>query len=310
MSATAINTFEAHRSELIGLAYRITSSRAEAEDIVQETFLKWLHSDYETIHSARAWLMKVATRLSLDHLKSAKIKRVSYIGPWLPEPFINTNNMLQEASAHVTHDRTPDKELELDESISMALLVLLEQLSPAERASFILHDLFHFDFGEIGGILEKTEGSCRKLASRARSKIGRNPISGKQSKDEHLRILSTFFDAVKNGDMAGLIALLKENVVLHPDGGGKAVALREVLQGANAVAAFLIDKVRPDLVSARPNPATIKMTWFNGAPGLIVWRSGKPITAFNLEIQSGAIKTVHALRNPEKLHLFHTLTTG
>jgi len=305
MSSTAIDTFEIHRSKLIGLVYRITGSRAEAEDIVQETFLKWLYADHRNINSARAWLMKIATRMALDYMKSASVKRVSYVGPWLPEPFVEDNRTSeQELGANNT---TPDKEIELDESISMALLVLLEELSPAERASFILHDLFHFDFEEIGEILEKTGSSCRKLASRARLKISRDGIQAKQTTNEHAQMLTAFSNAIKDGDITGLITLLKENVILHSDGGGKAIALLEVLQGSNVVVEFLMDKVRPDFIAGESSDVAIRMTWFNGSPGLIVRYNGKPVTAFNFELEAGAIKKIHALRNPDKLCVFGTL---
>lgn len=307
INTLAIDTFDTHRSKLIGLVYRITGSRAEAEDIVQETFLKWLNTDHQKINSARAWLMTIATRMALDYMKSARVKRVSYVGPWLPEPFIEDNSTAEQEREINANNTTPDKEIELDESISMALLVLLETLSPAERASFILHDLFHFDFEEIGEILQKTEGTCRKLASRARLKIGKEPIQAKQNTEEHIQILTAFFNAVKNGDITGLVALLKENVILHPDGGGKAMASLEVLQGANIVSEFLMEKVHPGFIASDSTDITIRMTWFNGSPGLIARDNGKPVTAFNFEIEAGVIKSIHALRNPDKLRVFDTL---
>ncbi|MFK7777009.1 MAG: RNA polymerase sigma factor SigJ [Gimesia sp.] len=290
-SASGVDTFELHRPALIGLAYRITGSRMEAEDLVQETFLKWNHADRSAIVSAQAWLMKVTTRLALDYLKSAKVKRLSYIGPWLPEPFL-------------ADESTPEKDLELDESISMALLVLLEQLSPAERASYILHDLFQYRFDEIGEILERSEGSCRKLASRARMKIGRKKMEVQPDREEHLQLQMAFFEAVKQGETEGLVALLKENATFHSDGGGKAAASRKVLQGSEVIAKFFLKVVRPYLISAEANEVTISTIWFNGAPGMIVRESGTPVTAFNFEFDQGSISGIYALRNPDKLCLF------
>jgi RNA polymerase sigma-70 factor (ECF subfamily) len=307
MSATAIDAFKTHRSNLIGLVYRITGSRAEAEDIVQEIFIKWIDTDHQKINSARAWLMKIATRMALDYMKSASVKRVSYIGPWLPEPYIEENRSTEQELEIDKGNISPDKELELDESISMALLVLLEILSPAERASFILHDLFHFDFEEIGEILEKSESSCRKLASRARLKIGKDPIGAKQNTDEHIQMLTAFFNAIKNGDVTGLVALLKENVTLHPDGGGKAMASLEMVKGAVSVSEFLMEKVRPGFMASESTDVTIRMTWFNGSPGLIVRDRGTPVTAFNFEMEAGVIKNIHALRNPDKLRVFNII---
>ncbi len=237
--------------------------------------------------------------------ESAMVQRKSYVGPWLPEPFVADGENPERVEL-VPDDRTPDKALELDESISMALLVALEQLSAAERAIFVLHDLFDFNSDEIGEMLGKTGASCRKLASRARAKIGRDAIQSKQNKEEHLQILAAFFDAVKNGNMIRLVSLLKENVTFHPDGGGKAVALLEVLHGVDPVVAFLLDKVRADFISVETGEMSITTTWFNGSPGLIVWRDARPVTALNFHLQDGTITRIHALRNPDKLRLFGT----
>lgn len=291
MSATTIDTFEAHRSRLIGLAYRITGSTSEAEDIAQETFLKWVDVDQKTIRSPSSWLMKVATRLALDHLKSAKVQRESYIGPWLPEPFIPDNKI-------------PENEHELDESVTMALLVLLDQLSAAERAAFILHDLFHFNFEEIGEILDRTGASCRKLASRARQKIDKDRIKANPHKDEYLKIVSAFFTAVKNGSMSELVLLLRENVSLHADGGGKAAAASRILKGSDIVVKFLLKVVTKAFTKVDSIDAAISYVWFNGTPGFVIWTDGQPESAFNFEIEEQTIKKIHVLRNPDKLKFF------
>lgn len=302
MTASAADTFEAHRAKLTGLAYRMTGSRAEAEDIVQETCLRWLDADQEVIESPRGWLVRVATRLALDYLKSARVTRLSYVGPWLPEPFVAAEP--EGASMPLGAFRPPDEGLDLDESISMALLVLLEKLSGPERACFILHDLFHFSFEEVGEILERSGSSCRKLASRARTRIGADRRHSTPDRHEHVRMVSEFFNAVKNGDLDGLVALLKENAAFHTDGGGKAAALPEILRGARDIAAFLVDVVRPGSIASDQAQVDTTMTWFNGSPGLVVWLDGKPVTAFNFEITDGQIETIHALRNPDKLRLF------
>jgi len=304
ISTTALDEFNTHQSGLIGLVYRITGSMAEAEDIVQETFLKWADTDHKNIESSRSWLAKIATRMALDYIKSARVKRVSYVGPWLPEPFVEHNRTQESVLDLSCHADGPENELELDESVSMALLLLLQELSSTERAAFILHDLFHFDFEEVGEILSKTGGSCRKMASRARQKIGGDAPQIKQKTDEHMQILSAFFNAVKGGDMAGLVALLKDNVTLHPDGGGKAKALLEVLHGSNAVITFLLDKVRLDFMAVDSGDVVTRVAWFNGSPGLIVQRGDRVVTAFNFGVEEGLIKTIHALRNPDKLRLF------
>lgn len=284
--------FETQRSRLLGLAYRITGSISDAEDIVQEAFIRWSASDADKIDSVPAWLTTVTTRLALDYLKSAHRQRESYIGPWLPEPFI--------AELH-----QPEQERELDESITMALLVLLEQLSPNERAAFILHDIFHFDFSETAAILNKSGSACRQLASRARKKIEPDKITPSLNTDKttHSDIVAAFFSAVKDGHMQGLIELLQDNVIFHADGGGKASAASRILQGREAVIKFLIKAVSRSLVKAS-GQLQARQIWFNGSPGLVLWIAGEPITAFNFEIVEGCICKIHALRNPDKLRFF------
>lgn len=291
MQKTELETFETHRPKLVGLAYRITGSIAEAEDIAQETFLKWAAADHESIQSPYSWLMTVASRLALDHLKSARVRRESYVGPWLPEPFISDVE-------------TPEDERELDESITMALLILLEQLSPGERATFILHDLFHFDFAEVGEILGKTGTSCRKLASRARQKIDKDAMHHNPSKEDHMEIITAFFSAVKKGDMEELVTLLRDNVTLHADGGGKAIAAPEILKGLDTVAPFLLNVLTPAFQAVDSREATMSHVWFNGAPGFVIWVDAKPVSAFNFELEDQKIKKIHALRNPDKLKFF------
>jgi len=291
MSDTVLEIFELHRPKLLGLAYRITGSIMEAEDIIQETFLKWSATDPKKIHSPYSWLMKVATRLSLDHLKSARVQRQAYIGPWLPEPFITDYN-------------TPEDEHELDQSITMALLVLLEQLASGERAVFILHDLFHFNFDEIGKILGKTGSSCRKLASRARRKINSETIQENPNKSDHVELVSAFFNAVKKGDINKLTLLLKDDATIHVDGGGKATAALKILKGQQTIATFLVNVVTSSFSGMDSEKIEISYLWFNGSPGFVIWSHTIPVSAFNFEIQEHKIKKVHVLRNPDKLKFF------
>lgn len=286
-----IDLFESSRPKLFGLAYRLTGSITDAEDIIQELFLKWQTVILSDIESPTAWLTTVATRMALDHLKSARVQRESYVGPWLPEPYIETH-------------RTPETEHELDESIAMALLVLLEQLTPGERASFILHDLFQFRFEEISPILQRSDAACRKLASRARDKISRHHPLAATDKTEHHRIVHAFFTAVKTGDTAALIHLLQDSVVLHTDGGGKAVASLSLLQGHEAVTDFLMQRVRPGFTACGTGSATLSYTWFNGSPGFVIWARGYPQSAFNFDIAGSRVQNIHVLRNPDKLRFF------
>ena len=301
---TEVEEFEEHRSRLTGLAYRIIGSRSEAEDIVHETYLKWFDTNKVEISSPRSWLIKVATRLSLDHLKSARVQRVSYIGPWLPEPFI------EDAGPYIDDNTNPESSYELDESISMALIILLDSLSPGERTSFILHDIFNFSFDEISNILEKTSPTCRKLASRARDKVKKDSPKHVSNIDEYKDITTAFFLAIKKGNLTGLVELLKENVTFHADGGGKAVAALEVLKGRDNVISFIFKTVRPGFVNTDSHISEMKPVWFNGVPGFVIYLDRKLVTAFNFIIEDGVISRIFALRNPEKLRLFDVDYSG
>lgn len=291
MSAIFNETFEHHRSRLLGLAYRMTGSRSEAEDIVNEAFLKWLDADEGSIEHPAAWLTRVATRLSLDHLKRARVQREQYIGPWLPEPFIAARE--EPANQH-----------ELDESLTVALMVLLESLSPAERASFILHDLFSYSFDEVGAILDQPAPTCRKQASRARNKIQKDAPQYLPDRDEFVQMATAFFGAIKKGEMEGLVSLLRENVIFHADSDGKAPAAREVLEGSAAVARFLVRAVSPLFADVEKHSVEIRCIWFNGVPGFVVWDHGAPVSAFNFVFDEGGVSRIYVHRNPEKLRVF------
>jgi len=280
--------FKKHRDRLFGLAYRMTGSVSEAEDLVQETFVKWLALDKTTIDSAEAWLIRVTTNLALDTLKSARVKRQAYIGPWLPEPL-------------APDPHHPERELVLDESVTMALMVVLERLTPAERAVFILHDLFRFSFEEVASLLGKTNASCRQLASRARKKMGPAPSSAKVSKMDFLRVVPAFWDAIKLGDFTALSQILKDDVVLQTDGGGKAVAAKKPIYGVRAVSKFLVNVLRPGFAMAEAGGFTMDQIWFNGAPGWVIFEKGLPISAFSFHLVDGRIQGIHVLRNPDKL---------
>ncbi len=298
--------FEAHRPRLLGLAYRMLGSHAEAEDVVQETYLRWAQSRPSALDSAHAWLMKVCGRLAIDHLRSARVRRETYVGPWLPEPWLRS-------------DRVPSDKVELDESISMAMLVLLEQLSAGERASFVLHDVFDMTFDEVGESLGKSSAACRKLASRARAFLRENRPRFKPEVDEHRRITEAFSRAVHAGDLGALESLLCDDVAILSDGGGKASALRDVLRGREAVGRFLI-RVLGNLERRREraqagsgeaqardttkDEAAGELRWFNGAPGWLRYVDGELVTAMAWCIVDGKIQEIYALRNPDKLALF------
>ncbi|WP_437991442.1 RNA polymerase sigma factor SigJ [Sorangium sp. So ce145] len=281
--------FESHRPLLEGLAYRMLGTRADALDIVQETFLKWSQTDIDQIRDARAWLVTVCSRIALNTLQSARSRRETYVGTWLPEP-------LMEES------RSPDEEPQIDETVSVALMHALERLTPNERAAFLLHDVFGYSFDEISALLGKESAACRKLASRARARVRDARPKFAASSTEHQRLLTAFLNAARAGRIDELRSLLAEGVELHADGGGKAETVTHVLRGADAVSTFF---ARVWSASAHPDGRyRFVVRWFNGSPGLLVHDGDRLIAAVSVIIDEGVIRGVYAHRNPEKLAAF------
>lgn len=283
------SVFEPHRGLLTGVAYRMLGSVSDAEDMVQETWLRWTRANPGEIDSPRSWLVTVVSRLCLDRLKSAQRKREEYYGTWLPEPF------LQEAAP-------VSLESQVDESVSIAMLLVLERLSPVERAGFLLHEVFGHTFEEVGEILGKTAVSCRKLVSRARDRVRAEKPRFVTTSGEHEELLNRFMAACRVGEVAPLMDLLGESAALYSDGGGKASAVPKVLEGREAIAKFFIS------ISRQGGPARgfyeTAPTSFNGAPGILIQQDGATVTALALEIVEGKIRKIFAHRNPDKLALF------
>ena len=274
------------RAELIGLAYRMTGSFATAEDIAQDVFLRWRATNRSRIEVPRAWLLKAAARLSLDHLKSARHRRELYVGPWLPEPVLESDDPPQQAA----HERAQD--------LSVAFLLTLQRLSPAERAAFILHDLFETPFAEIAALLGRSEVACRKLATRARARLGgatpRQPVTGAEAG----RIARAFLAAARTGDEAALRDLLARDVVLHTDGGGIRPAALNPIEGADKVVRFFAGLARKRAAPASP---LLHFGRINALPGYVTLEpDGLPQTTA-LEIRDGRIAAIYIVRNPEKL---------
>lgn len=279
-------SFTPLRAELIGLAYRMTGSLATAEDIAQEAFLRWHGADRDRIEVPRAWLLKVAARLSLDHLKSARHRRESYVGPWLPEPVLDSIEAPQQAA----HARAQD--------ISVAFLLTLQRLSPAERAVFILHDLFETPFAEIAALLGRTEPACRKLAERARTRLGEAKPRQAVAEAEARRIATAFLAASRHGDEAALRDLLAADVVLHTDGGGVRPAARNLIVGAAKVGRFFAGLARKH---PAPLPPLLHLGRVNSLPGYVTLEADGLPQATALELEQGRIVAIYVMRNPDKL---------
>ena len=290
MSDDRGQTFEQHRRTLEGLAYRMLGSLAEAHDVVQETYLKWHGADLDTIREPRAWLITVCSRLALNELRSARRRREVYVGEWLPEPFPDGAG------------GDPEARVELDDSLSMALLLALENLTPAERAAFLLHDVFDLAFDEVSTILGKTNASCRQLARRARQRIRRDRPRFEADPEEHRRLLDGFVAAAQGLDLEGLSALLAKGVELYSDGGGKVEALPERMLGAGPVAKFFVGIF--DRFRRQQTRIQVLRQRFNGTLGILVFEDDRLATALTIEVEDRRIHRIFAVRNPDKLGSF------
>jgi len=281
----APDDFAPHRRHLLGLAYRMLGSWSEAEDIVQDAWLRWREADRGQVREPRAFLSRVVTRLCLDHLKSARVRREQYVGQWLPEP-------LPDAEQYAGMGAGP---YALD--LSMALMLALERLAPAERAAFLLHDVFDVPYAEIGAILERDAAACRQLAARARTRVREaRPRFGASQQDAQ-RLAEAFLRASRDGDLAALQQLLAEDAVLHTDGGGRKLATLRPIRGGAKIARFFAGIAHKD--SSRTLAA--RLAWLNGMPGLVVTEPDGLPRAISLEIRDGRIAALYMVRNPDKL---------
>jgi RNA polymerase sigma-70 factor (ECF subfamily) len=280
------SSFEPHRRRLLGLAYRMLGSMADAEDAVQEAYLRWHGADRDKVSDPRAFLMTTTTRICLDMLTSARARREEYVGPWLPEPVVDTASL------------APDSRTELAEDLSVALLLTLDRLSPLERAAFLLHDVFDFSFGEVAAALDRSDAACRQLAARARSHVRAvRPRGAVPPSPKHDQLLSAFVTAAQSGDLDGLMRLLASDVHVVTDGGGKAAAALNVLDGADRVARFFAGVTR----KGWRDDFSLRFATINGLPGIIVDSSEGPVQTAAFEVEGDVIRAMYIVRNPEKL---------
>lgn len=283
--AIGADTFESCRPFLFGLAYRLLGTRAEAEDAVQETYLKWQAADAATLDNPRAWLTSVCTRHCLDLLRSAQRRRVEYVGTWLPEPI------------HPSEESSPEAEAELSSSLSMAFLLLLERLAPKERAAYLLHEVFALSYSEIAQILGTNEAACRKLVSRACSSIGRERTGYAPSRERQLLLLDAFRNAITGGEIEPLAQLLAQDVTLRADGGGKVPTLRETLRGRAAVLGFVAESLRTYWQRYE-----WRETDLNGARGVVLREDAQTAAAVSFSWNAqGEVDGIYIVRNPDKL---------
>ena len=277
-------TFDQYRSLLFSIAYRMLGSVADAEDMLQEAFIRWQQSREQVIDSPRAFLVTIISRLCINHLQSARVKREEYVGQWLPEPIVT------DAASD------PFGIIKVDESLSMAFLVLLERLTPIERAVFLLREVFEYEYSEIAAVLAQSEVNCRQILRRARQHVSAMRPRFKVPEQKRDDLLKLFLEAIGTGEMSGLIDLLADDVVLHSDGGGKAIAVPNEVHGAGNVARGIFGGLK------RLVPSTLvrKLAYINGGPGLVNYLDGKPHSVPSIDVANGRICAIYFVTNPEK----------
>ena len=279
--STALDDFQAVRPRLFGIAYRMLGTATEADDVVQDAWLRWQGTDRSVVREPAAFLATTVTRLAMNALDSARFRREAYVGPWLPEP--------------VATEGDPTLGAERAEAMSMAVLLLLERLTPAERAAFVLHEAFDYPFRQVAEVLEITEANARQLASRARAHLDRERAAAVSQAEQH-RLLAAFVAAAQNGDLAALEAVLAEDVVALSDGGGVVLAARKPVVGRERVAQFLLGILEKFAAGIEAVPAMV-----NGEPGFIGLRDGVPMAVWTMEIGDHGVRRFLNVMNPAKL---------
>lgn len=277
------NEFEQQRPRLARLAYRMLGSHADADDILQEAFLRWSRTDREGVNSPEAFLTTVVSRLCIDRRRDIDARKETYIGPWLPEP------ILESAPSS-------DSPTERAEAVSLAFLYVMERLTATERAAYLLRQVFNYDYAQIAEVLDKTPANCRQLVSRAQRQIAAGQPRFEPDPSEVARVSQEFLVACSQGNMDGLLQLLSDDVVLVSDGGGKVVAARRPIEGADAVARFFLGVFRKAPANSRLDPV-----WVNGSPGFAGYVDDQLVSVFSFDIADGRIRGFYVVRNPEKL---------
>lgn len=277
----AAATFDPLRPKLIRVAYRMLGSVADAEDMVQEAFIRWMGADRSEVREPEAFLRRTVTRLCLDQLKSARLKRETYIGPWLPDPVV---------------------EEEPEDDVTLPLMLALERLSPLERAAFLLHDVFGLSFDEVAGTIERDAAACRQLAARARAHVRDERPRFQIGQERGLELANAFYAASRSGDMKTLSAMLAADVSVHSDGGGKRPAALKPILGFDAV----MNLQEQLAIFFSKQPSTLERAGFiNGLPGFVTREADGELQSTALEIEDGKIVAIYVVRNPDKLAHLH-----
>ena len=280
---TAVEVFGRYRPLLFSIAYRMLGSVMEAEDVVQEAYLRWERAFGEGVRSPKSYLSTVVTRLSIDKLRREQARREEYTGPWLPEPLVT--------------GEAPGPTGALDGTLSMAFLVLMESLTPVERAVFLLREVFGYEYAEIAALVDKSEDNCRQIARRARQSVAARRPRFESSPEDEERLMGSFLRACMDGDMRSLLAVLSEDATLWSDGGGKTRAALNPIRGAQKIARFV-----SGILAKAPPGFVVRRASINGHPGLVgYFEDGRPHSVTTFEVAEGSIRAIRLVVNPEKL---------
>jgi len=287
-----VESFETYRTYLFAIAYRMLGSAMDAEDMVQETYLRYLRTPKDSIGSLKAFLTTIISRLCVDQLHLARRKREQYLGPWLPEPIITAGN-LQVSS--------PEERVDREESISLAFLLLLEQLQPVERAVFLLREVFEYDYAEIASFLGKSEVACRQWFSRAKKHLADRRPRFSTPPETQKQMLISFQQALQGGEMTALMNMLAEDVTFWADGGGKVkgVAIHQ-LSGRDVVARFILSN-SPIFRNTLPGDTRVELAQVNGQPALITRSSERAFAVLTIDVEADQIQAIRFVANPDKL---------
>ncbi len=281
---TLVDTFTEYRPLLFSIAYRMLGSVMDAEDAVQETYLRWDQAVDAEIESPKAFLSTIITRLSIDQLRSARVQREQYVGPWLPEPLITEDSSDMEDN------------VVLADSLSMAFLVMLESLGPVERAAFLLREVFDYDYAEVAATIGESEANCRQLVHRAKTRVADRRPRFDTSPAQAQEITAQFLHAGTTGDMDKLLDLPAGDATLWSDGGGKVAAAINPVYGADKIARFLVG-----LMKKAPEKFEARLAQINGQPGVLTYADGRPYSAATFEILDGKVCGIRIVNNPDKL---------
>jgi RNA polymerase sigma-70 factor (ECF subfamily) len=280
-----VETFDRHRGRLFGISYRMLGSRTDAEDVLQEAYIRWHTADAGDIENVEAWLVTVVTRLSIDRLRKASATRETYIGPWLPEPILT--------------EPSPQDKIEFASNLSIAFMTILERLSPTERAVFLLHDVFDYAYGEIARITGKSEPAVRQITSRARTRVRSDNPRFQTDPLEHRRLVEKFAVAAYAADEQALLDMFSPEITVVSDGGGKITAARKAVRGLGRVM-----RVFTIALARIKDHVTNEIVEINGEPGIIEYYDGIPFAATTMMIENDRISAVYRVMNPEKLRAF------